>query len=535
MKGLKKFLALAAVPAMLLTLAACKTTPGGYKDVIDRPDIEMPATPPQAVYPEKPATKPSAPAAGVAPSIAAYTASESINPYQITKDEGTVHVSYKDVSNFAYVYAEVKDYSPTYGNVKITLNNSGAERLAIQAVYYEQYELGYTPVTVYLNNLIAGEQYAIFEMKDSLIIDKTFTPVQGEPVKDKTVLGFVIFIDSLPSYAPEKDAAGELDIVSFEFLQDGDPALEDKYVKPVADLTAKTEKNGSVFVPVDKYSADYAKFNVALSGDAGSKAEIAVQYTIPGSTNAISTAKQVELTGTDDVFEYDYQEMMPTEGGDDLTTQYIKNGTVTAVVIKPLENAEITIEDVTFKRTAKEGAYVGDNWSSQSSDVTIPRKANGGNAKLEVYFNESWNNVSVGVKNGAKVTGITFKIYAPDGLTHLGIGITNSSSSHSEGQNAGQFILRGSAQLFNGKASEKAPLSDPTLKGITETLAYDEATKIYTITYDFSKMTENKFEDYTLNSIVFYPHCPNPCDNSSTHKYDGVHKLYFLSIDLATK
>ncbi len=569
MKGLKKFMALFTVPALLFVAAACDfgggtgdggtgggTGDGGYKDVIERPDIEMPATPPQAVYPEKPAEKPSAPSGGAA-AISSYTAFKAESTYKI---EGTspVHISYQDVTNFAYVYAAVENYSPAYGNVKITLNCSGAERLAIQAVYYEAYDLGYAPVTVHLQELTEGEQYAIFEMGESLITDKNYTAVQGQSVKDKTILGFVIFIDSLPSYAPVTDASGALDIVNFEFLPDGDPALEDRYVKPIADLSEATADSGvtltkgegkltasgsgSLYIPVEKYSADYAKLQVALNGTAGAKAEIAVQYTLPGAASAVSKATQVTLTGGDESFEYDYENVMPDSDNDDLKTQYVKNGTVTAVVVTLTGGDELGIEGVTFIRTAKTEAFVSDNWVSNSSDITIPRAANGGNAKLEMMFNESWLNISVGVKNGANVTGMQIKVYAPDGLTHLGIGIVNNATSHSEGQNPGQFILRGSATLFDGSDSvlsgPNGVLGGENLEGIVETISYDEAAKIYTIGYDFSKMhlTDNsKFEDYTITSLIFYPHCPDPCAQKAQHQYDGTRALYFLSIDLITK
>lgn len=571
MKGMKKLLAFVTLPALLFAAAACDGTNdgdgtggnngggtggGGYKDVIERPDIETPATPPQIVYPEKPASAPSSPAAGAVPAISSYTAFKADSTYKI---EGTspVHISYQDVTDFAYVYAAVENYSPAYGNVKITLNSSGAERFAVQAVYYEAYDLGYSPVTVHLQELTDGEQYAIFEMGESLITDKNYTAVQGQSVKDKTILGFVLFIDSLPSYAPTADASGALDIINFEFLPDGDPALEDRYVKPVADLSAATADSGvtltkeegkitasgsgSVYIPVEKYSTDYAKLQVALRGDAGAKASIAVQYTLPGAAKAVSSATQVTLTGEDDPFEYDYENAMPDSDDDDLKTQYIKNGTVTAVVVTPVEG-EIGIEGVTFIRTAAAGAYVADNWVSNSSDITIPRAANGGNAKLEMMFNESWLNLSVGVKNGAGVKGMQIKVYAPDGLTHLGIGIVNNSSAHSEGQNPGQFVLRGSATLFNGKDSAlsgaNGVLMGENLEGIVETVSYDEAAKIYTIGYDFSKMhlTDNtKFEDYTITSLIFYPHCPSPCAQKAQHQYDGSRNLYFLSIDLITK
>lgn len=545
MKIAKKLFATAVAATMLFSFAACGETPKentestGYKDTIERPEIEMPVAADQVVYPEKPAEAPVTPSEGTVPSVKNYTASDTDSSYTIAQADGVTSVSYQGVSDWSYIYASVENYSPQYGNIKITIRNGtpAAERIAVQAVYYEAYDLGYAPVTVYLGEMSEGEQYVIAELGDSLITDASYQQVKGESVRDKTVIGFVIFVDSLPSFAPT-EASGAFEIVGFEFLRDGDPALDDRYVKPAVDLSAATEENGSAFFPVSKYSADYTKFTVELSGETGAQADIAVRYTLDGRT-AVSAPQRVTLNAPTQTAEYDFGDLRPTEGDNDFTTQLIKNGVINDVVVTSVDaDAAVEVENISFVRTATDGAYVADVWSSAASDVNVMRAANGGNAKIEYSFYTSWYNFSASVRKGAGVNKIRFTIYAPDGLDHLGIGITNNCPLSSNGQNAGTFILRGASYLFNGESTDTIGVngtlnsSEPNLEGLTETIAYDATTKIYTVTYDFSGIEKINFPDYTLTSIIFYLNCPDTDDTLKAHTFTGTRSLYFLSIDL---
>ncbi|MDE5548529.1 MAG: hypothetical protein K2J30_06000, partial [Clostridia bacterium] len=274
-----------------------------------------------------------------------------------------------------------------------------------------------------------------------------------------------------------------------------------------------------------------------INGAAGGQVELAVQYTL-GNQTAISAPKTVTLTGEAQTVEYDFTDVRPTTGGNDMTTQYIKNGAIKAISVKPVGTATATVSSPAFVRTATDSAYVSDVWTSAASSVEITRAANGGNAKVEYEFYDSWGNFSVPVRKGTGVTGIKLTIYAPDGLDHLGIGITNNSMLSSGGQNAGSFILRGASALFKGTETESFGTmnsdGEPNLKGLKETVAYDEATKTYTLTYDFSGMPEaSKFENFTMTSLLFYLNCPDSGD--AQHYFDGTRTLYFLSIDLITK
>jgi len=550
MKTAQKFIAILGVSALLFAFPACGetddkpnapdngNTDGGYKDTIERPEIEMPEIAEQVVYPAKPATAPSKPVEGVAPSIGAYTASQTKSTYTIAERDGVHSVTYAGVSDWSYVYASVENYSPEYGNIKITLHNGtpAAERIAIQAVYYEAYDLGYAPVTVHLGELAEGEQYVISELGSHKITNASYQQVQDKTVREQTVIGFVIFIDSLPSFAPTSPS-GALDFVDFEFLKDGDPALDDRYVKPVVSMTGESaEVSGEpLLLPVEKYSVDYTKYTLELNGAAGGQVELAVQYTL-GAQTAISAPKTVTLTGGAQTVEYDFTDVRPTAGGDDMTTQFIKNGVVKAISVTPVGGSTATVSKPAFVRTATDTAYVSDAWNSAASSVAIVRAANGGNAKIEYSFYDSWGNFSVPVRKGAGVTGIQFTIYAPDGLDHLGIGITNNSMLSSGGQNAGSFILRGASALFNGTESETVGTmnsdAEPNLKGLKETLSYDVETKTYTIVYDFKGM-ENKFSEYTTTSLLFYLNCPDTGD--AQHYFEGTRTLYILSIDLLTE
>lgn len=572
MKQWKKLLSFIAVAAFVFA-GACgenlsSSESGGfaYKDMTERPeDLEMPVAATQVIYPEKPSSAPSVPAQGVTPSVSGYLPSSADNGYTVTDVDGNKRISYTEISDWAYVYVSVENYSSAYGNIKITLNNdpertgNAAERIAVQAVYYEAYGLGYSPVTVYLGELGEGEQYVVSELGEYLITNKSYQTVSGQSVKDKTIIGCVVFIDSLPSFAPAEDASGTVDFLEFEFLPDGDPKLDDRYVKPIANFAAAEaesgitlDKNaeslsflaetagGRIFLPLEKYTSDFAKFSLRASGEAGTEFDVCVRYTMDGAT-ALSTSCRVSLKGGEEETEYDFSDLFPESGGDDRITRYIKNSSVTDIVICPVTTGKtVSVTGVTFFRTVSDGAVVSNVWSSAASDVEIVRAAAGGNAKISYSYYTAWFNFTVSVRKGDNVKKLRLQIYAPDGLTHLGVGISNTSPNNSDGQpSAGTFILRGSAALFNGADTEAAgTLTGAGMKGITESCVYDETRKVYTLTYDFSDMEADSngktFVDYTLTSLIFYLNCPCAGDTAASHAFDGKHSLYFLSIDLLT-
>ena len=559
MKHFKKLLALVSVPAMLLSFAACGG-PLRYDDETTRPEIETPEILSHVVYPEKPAQAPAAPAPGAVPSVKGYSPSTAESAYTVKTTEAGTEISYKDISDWAYVYVPVENYSAAYGNLKISLENgeNAAERIAVQAIYYEAYDLGYAPVTVFLGELSEGEQYVIAELGEFLITDAAYKPVAGQSVKDKTVIGFAIFFDSLPSYAPASDASGSVTVKNFEFLSDGDPKLDDRYVKPVADFSQATADEGitltkgetleitsdgagTAYIPVSKYSADFAKFTVSASGTA--VIEVGVRFTLDGGeTSMLSTALSVTLTGGEKSETYDYTKLFAVGDSDDITTQYVKDGLVTDIYVKLPASATVTVTGVGFIRTAADGAFVSNIWTGCSS-VNITRAANGGNAKLELTYYDTWNFITVPVRKGNGVQKIVYTIYAPDGLNHIGFGLSSSSSLSTQGQNAGNYILRGSAGVVNGASTQASDslTAQNNLGGVTETIVYDAATKIYTFTYDFTAMQADSagktFEDYTVTSLLFYLNCPDSEKKADrdAHKFEGVHNIYFLGIGLYTE
>lgn len=566
MKRISKFLALLTLPALLLGFAACGEkgdptyTKGDptYTDVADRPEIETPVPMQTVVYPEKPAQKPAAPAAGVVPTVADYTASAAKSAYTVEKTEKGAKISYNNISDWAYVYVSVTNYSAEYGNVKITLENGEnvAERIAVQAVYYEAYELGYAPVTVFLGELTEGEQYVIIELGEHMITDKNYDPVKDNSVKDKTLLGFVIFIDSLASYKPLTDTTGSLEITNFEMLKDNDPKLADRYVKPAigfanatadegvtltkSETTVELSGEGTAYMPVTKYTSDYAKFSLTLNGTA--QVKVGVRFTFDGATQLLSTAKSVTLTGSAKEVTYDYLEMFAESTNPDISTQYVKNGTVTDIYVTITEGSA-TVEGATFERTATGGAYVADVWTD-CSDVQVARAQNGGNARIDYKYHSGWDSsISVPVRKGAGINKIEMKIYAPDGISHFGFGVSTTSNLSSNNQAVGRYIMRPSRHTFKITSSGiqsvlKNPEEEPNLNGLKEILDYDAETKIYTITYDFTEMKDtagNSISDYTVSSLIFYFNCPCAGNDQKAHKFEGKQSLYILSIGLYTE
>lgn len=565
MKRTSKILALLAAAVMCFSFAGCGKpskveTKYEYTDTIERPEIDMPEIATRVKYPAKPDSKPATPAEGVEPSVKAYLASEAASPYTVTNTANGKRIAYSDVSDWSYVYVQIENYSPDYGNFKITLNNdpenkgtdaASAERIAVQAVYYEAYELGYSPVTVFSGELIGGEQYVIADLGETLITDESFGAVAGQSVRNKTVLGFVVFIDSLPSMPPANGASGTLDILNFQLLKDGDPALEDRYVKPIASFenaeasegitvakgeTLTVSGTGSVSLPLDKYTPDFAKFTLSVNGTQSEKVKVGVRYSLK-ETYELSPQTEATLTGSEQDVVFDFNALRPASGGDDMESRLIKYGDVTHIVLSFDSVTDFVLSDVKWTRTATDGAYVADSWTSNSSSVTKNWAYEGGNAGFALEYHTAWNYVSVPVRKGEGIAKIVLTLYAPDGLNHLGVGVVNNSPHNSAGQNKGSFIVRRAADVIKGADTEPSDYSgEKYMQGITETIAYSAETKTYTLTYDFSKMKkdddEKTFADYTTTAILFYMNCPCGGADAKAHEFEGTRSLYFMSIQL---
>lgn len=537
--------------AVMVACAACGDK-FPYKDQVDRPNIDAPITRPQVVYPEYPATKPAAPAPDTVPSVSGYSASDSDNPYQLATEADGTAISYADISDYAYIYAPVENYSPTYGNIKITLENSkpAAERVGIQAIYYEAKEWGYTPVTVFVGSLVEGEQYLVAELGETSLIDATYQAIPDKKIRDQTIIGFVIFIDSLPSFAPQADTIGTCKIKSFEFLTDDDPKLQDRYVIPETDLenveaadgvtvttgetlTLTADRAATVRLPVSRFSADFGKFVLTAKGTGA--VEIGVDYKLTGEKAARASIPQsIALTDTNVAYEYDFSTQRVQDEKDDIKTQYVKGGKVTDVYINLPVGATVEIESVAFIRTVLQGAHATEVWKG-CPGVEVSNVVAGGNAKLAVEHYTGWLFSTLSVRKGEGIQKLVYTIYAPQGLNHIGIVVSITSELGTDGQNAGNYVLRGSAFRVdeNSSVASDSFTAANNLAGVTEKVEYNAATKTYTFTYDFTQMEKDAngktFADYTINSLLFYLNDPNSQD-----EYEGVRNLYFLGIDLLT-
>lgn len=553
MKIWKKIIALLTVSVLLFAVSACGSK-FKYKDQTDRPtDMQEPITRPQVVYPEYPDTAPSEPAEGTEPSVVEYKASFAASPYTLKNEEDGLAIEYADITDYAYIYVPVKDYTPEYGNIKITLENGtpAAERVGIQAIYYEAKELGYSPVTVFIDRLIEGEQYLVSELGEWFITDANYQTLSNQSVRDKTIIGFVIFIDSLPSFMPEADTIGTCKIKNFEFLKDDDPKLADRYVAPDAsiaeayaddgitlnkgeNLVATASSGGKLYLPISRYSSDYGEYVLNASGSG--EVKIGVRYGITKKDRTrYSTPKTVALSSESTDYTYNYVKDFIDDPGDDIKTQFIRGCAVTYVYIELSAGAEITVNGVTFKRTVQEGPYVTDVWKG-CSGVEVERVVAGGNAKLNVEHYTGWMASTLSIQKGQGVQKIVYIIYAPDGLNHIGFVVSTNSQLGTDGQNPGNYVVRGSTDRVNGNNSAASPyfVASQNLEGVKEKIEYDSETKIYKFTYDFTEMVKDKngntFADYTVNSLMFYLNDPNAVD-----EYEGVRRLYFLSIDLFTE
>lgn len=203
------------------------------RDKLDPEQIEVPGNnttmpqlppPPSAVPVSNPENTPSM--------VSCYASNDGYTVEE--KLSGDIWITYgqdgKELADWAYVFIEIADYSPAYPNFKLKYYSQGVESITVQAVYYEQYEQNYPAVTVLLENGLqdVGEDeepgIVAASFKDTLILDSNYKFVSGSFLKDKAILGFMIFIDSNPKLS-HTDRQGTLIIKSVGPVNDADPDL----------------------------------------------------------------------------------------------------------------------------------------------------------------------------------------------------------------------------------------------------------------------------------------------------------------------
>lgn len=544
--------------AMLFACVGCgdKTEEIVYTDREERPTITQPTVSDFVKYPSMPTSAPVVDSE--TPSVSGYEVSE--NSYTMTETDAGMKFAYEDLADWSYVYVKIDDYNATLSNIKMVLDVNGAERIAVQAIYYEMAEKDYKPVTVYLGDLSDGEQFVIFELGQLKALDASYSYVAEESLKDQQILGFVLFVDTNPKQIAPSDYKGEFTVKEVKFLADGDKELADKYVAPSvnsitadADITVDTSgenpvctyeagklQYSAIFLNLANYSSSYTEFVLNLKTTGVKKLAITIQFSGgQADWQTESTAlyeKEITADG-EQTINVDFSDAQPL--GMDwnyVSGFYIKNYKVLAIKIMADSDqanvdhgGSIEIGNIEFIKTVEDtGVSISKAWSTNSSqDMAIQDGvAVGGYGSVDVSYHTAWWNLVMPVKSYSEPkTKLVVKVVVPEtGWYHLGI------ACKANGQ---EVVLRASAGLLDG-ANTEIPSKEGLAAGVVETVTYDESNRMYTFTFDFTNAQKNSatnkaFYEETISALMFYLN--DPVDQGvGSHEYEGAKTLTFAGV-----
>ncbi len=565
-KPLRQALCVAMAMGLALSATACKKegTDDGkivWTDGIERPEI----TPPEVLggypdYPSAPAAKPTADTS-VKPSVASYTAH---GDYTLTTTEGETTATYTEIGDWDYVYVAVNNYHNGYGNFKMTLDTTGAERIAIQAVYYEMYENQEKAVTVYRGDLVDGEQYVIAQLGEFKRLDGDYNPITEGSLADATILGFMVFIDSNPAQTAVANKEGSATFKSFEFLTDDDEALKDKYVVPQANWSGAYGDMGytvapqagainvsyesiaqwsRVYIPVAKFSQDYAEFSITLTTSGVRAYSIGVMFSVETNTNwqdYVELQTETEVTDGEHSHDINFDGTNPIDmanGWNPVAGEYIKNYHVTHIVLwfdsaqdrNPVGGTPVTddfsgsatVSDIVFGRTATEGCTVGKAWSTQTPAIVVGNDVElGGYGTVTYSYYTDWFKLSLPVSSYTAKPKLTIQLMA-ETIDYCGIVVMSAGNEITLHSSWEKLTAVETATDVSGTAA------DGTVYSITQ------EGSVYTLTFDFTNAAKNAsnlaFWEQSITNIGFYF-----CDpNTPAQPWDGTRTIKFLSIAFA--
>lgn len=554
----RKFLAWIAAVAAAVSFAGCSEGKTVWTDTAERPDIQPPAVLGGYIeYPEAPAHKPEADPSAVT-SSGDYTA---YGNYTLTETSEGLEASYAEVEDWDYIYVSVENYQSKYGNFRISLNTKGAERIAVQAVYWEMYENGEKPVTVYQGDLADGEQYVIARLGDFTRLDGLYQPLTGQSLQDAAILGFVILVDSNPAQTAASDREGKVTFESFDFLEDDDPALEDKYVVPQvnwsgsfgdAGYTVEAPEEGGirveyeqiplysrVYIPIVNFSPDYAEFEISLTTSGVSSYSIGVMFSVESHSEwqpYVELFKESAAVDGIHTHTVNFDGANPIDmnnGWNPVPGEYIKNYNVYQIVIwfdsteqQPGTeySGEASVDSVTFNRTATEGCVVGKAWSANTPSIVVGDDVLvGGSGTVTYSYYTGWYKLTMPVSGYEPRTKLIVRFMSDDPVDYFGVAVTSAGSE--------VVLLSTWDKLteFENNTDESGTAAAGTVSSVTK----DSETGIYTATFDFtdaqkSIVTNLAFWEQTITNVGFYFNDPN-----NGEAWDGTRTIRFISVEFS--
>lgn len=553
---------------VLFGLTACNTEQTGtpnngnieFTDVVPTPD-DIPVLDNQEYinYPAKPLNKPTADTSLVPTIGEVYAESEY---YKVTQEGNNISVKFKEVERWDYIYIPLENYHSEYQNIKITATATNIQKIAVTAVYYEMYELELPAVTTCISDVGDTEQFYIMEFGKTNLLDESYYPLE-EMLGSKTILGLCIFIDSNPSQnVVNKDTSIEsvFEITNIEFLKDGDEALKDRYVAPTLragymdpgymvekgegaseftitkSASAQLYESGSL--DIVNYSSEYSAFTINFTTENVNTIVLELQFT-GGKADWVPKTEIFRITNLEDgehefYIDFTYNQPQDSITWDYVAGYYVKNYRCSAIAFfldtsvqsdVKAETGVCHVNSITFDRLADEGTVISKGWNAGGSSFTLGSDlANGGIGTVNYSWYSGWECLTMPVLNYEPANKLTIQLQANDGLNYLGIALACGQLP------LGEAVLSSSWTSIPDKMTTPEPKANE-VEGVVETIEYDSANKIYTITFDFTNAAKlDKYEGKSINEMMitgirFYFTDANNKDN-----FDGTREIRFISV-----
>jgi len=323
----------------------------------------------------------------------AYTVAEIKENGKIVGAEISYPASGKTLGDYNFVWFDVYNYVFDYNNVRVDFESiSGAEKVAVAAMYMEAYDKKYPAMGIIVESLMDGTMSFVSDMSKIKIADNDYKTTDGK-LSDQTVCRLYVYIDSNPSQAPS-DKEGSLKIAKISFLKNGDPLLNVDNSPKLGEVTATDYTLGEtdgVFKAV--YTTDSLTENssvsVAVNRFVGAYGRVKLNYNATG-------AKTLKVSdGKNDIGTYALDKTEEVV----LDIRGYKALSELRFVIDGGEAANATqrsfeLASVEFVYTP----YVTDSWSATSKFwIEKDSGALGGRIKASYDYNVGWDYLSAKV------------------------------------------------------------------------------------------------------------------------------------------
>lgn len=532
-------LAAVLVAAVAVTLVL---TLGGEKEppvivwvdgVTPEEQVDPEVTTTVVTYPEKPAA-PAVADSSKPVSVGELTASDSC--YLLSESEMGISVSYNSAEklpNFAYIYVPISNYQAKYAYFKVKANCTGVERLAIVAVYYEQYDLGRPGATIYNSAVTEGENTFVCDLNEAVLLDEHYENAMGEKLTQKTICGFMLMIDSNPKQVID-NFTGEMLITEVAVVDETDEDLAVLYKPPfVGNWTVgesyteheiyqyASENTDSSNVIIDyafttgypyvqtqiyNYKSEYTMLKMKIKGIGVKNVSIAIAYSLTSSANGAPynfVTYGMRVTEEFDTVEFDFSslEELSNDYINTIPGSYVKNLRPIALYFF-IDTADTTtggagtlyVEDVAFEKVVDDGSpRVTSTWTVTGSGMMKSNVTTGGVGTLTYNKTQGWIPVTVNVASyNSEYTKLIIRVKFYGNAKNIGIALAYGSAN---------TVIKSS----NGDPIPGIVFNDTAVEGSDEAGSY----VFHTYEIEFSQMiatgtVEELLSAQSINSILLY-------------------------------